>query len=191
MHGMPDTLSPAERSALMAKIKCRDTKPELRVRKRLHALGFRFRLCKRGLPGTPDIVLARYRTVIMVHGCLWHGHRFCAARGRPKSNVEYWRAKIRANRERDRRKERELRRLGWRVITIWECETKREETIDGRIAGLLLTQVITTIAPHIRRALLTVPASIAELTLGNALRTLRWAKRKRAHGAHPGQRGMS
>lgn len=135
---MPDTLTPSERSALMAKIRSRDTGPELRVRKRLHALGFRFRLCRRDLPGTPDIVLTRYRTVIMVHGCLWHGHHFCAAMSRPKSNVEYWREKIRTNRERDKRKERELKRLGWRVITIWECETKNEEAIDGRISGLIL-----------------------------------------------------
>lgn len=105
--------------------KSKDTKPEILVRKLLHALGYRFRLCRKDLPGKPDIVLPKYRTVIFVHGCFWHQHAGCKAASRPSTNVEFWEKKFARNRERDARVEAELAALGWRVIVIWECEVKR------------------------------------------------------------------
>lgn len=105
--------------------KSKDTKPEILVRKLLHGLGYRFRLCRKDLPGKPDIVLPKYRTVIFVHGCFWHQHAGCKAASRPSTNVEFWEKKFARNRERDARVEAELAALGWRVIVIWECEVKR------------------------------------------------------------------
>jgi DNA mismatch endonuclease (patch repair protein) len=118
-----DIISPERRSALMSRIKGRDTGIELLVRRGLHALGFRFRLGGSGLPGRPDIVLPKYRTVVFVHGCFWHRHD-CHLVRLPKTRPEFWKAKIDANGERDRRKEAQLRELGWNVATIWECELR-------------------------------------------------------------------
>jgi DNA mismatch endonuclease (patch repair protein) len=105
----------------MAAIKGRDTRPELLVRQLLHAKGFRYRLHVRDLPGRPDIVLPRFRTVIQVHGCFWHFHR-CKASGIPKTRSDFWHKKLLANRERDARNERELLALGWHVEIVWECQ---------------------------------------------------------------------
>jgi len=174
---MADRLTKELRSILMGKIRSRDTQPELRVRKRLYALGFRFRLCARDLPGTPDIVLRRYRTVIMVHGCLWHGHRFCASRGHPKSNTEYWRKKIPANRERDARKAVELGRLGWRIITIWECETKDPGSIDGKIMELICAKGIHEIKEAAIKTLPVAFRGMFSLIRNGTLRFFRWAKK--------------
>jgi DNA mismatch endonuclease (patch repair protein) len=109
-----------ERSAMMARIRSVDTKPEMLVRRALHRLGFRFRLHVRGLPGRPDIVLPKYRTVIQVKGCFWHGHT-CRDGRLPKSNRDYWVPKLLQNRRRDRTNERKLRVLGWSVRNLWEC----------------------------------------------------------------------
>lgn len=133
---MADRLSPEARSRIMAAIRGKDTAPELAVRRLLHRDGFRFSLHRRNLPGTPDIVLRRFKTVVFVNGCLWHGHFPCARSRPPKSNVRYWRAKIRTNRERDRRKSAELRKRGWKVITVWECEIDRTKVLRARLAGL-------------------------------------------------------
>ena len=104
----------------MSRIRSKDTKPEMLVRKALHRLGFRFRLHLRGLPGRPDIVLPKHRTIIQVKGCFWHGHT-CRDGRLPKSNRAYWVPKLLKNRERDRSNERKLRRLGWSVRNLWEC----------------------------------------------------------------------
>lgn len=121
---MTDTLSKEERSRVMAKVKSRGTKPEKKVRSLLFSLGFRFRLCQKNLPGKPDIVLKKYRTVIFVHGCFWHGHENCKNARIPKSNVEFWKNKIEHNKQRFAEVSRQLQEQGWKVVVIWECETK-------------------------------------------------------------------
>ena len=112
------------RSYNMSQIKGKNTKPEEKVRKYLFSQGFRFRKNDKRLPGTPDIVLPRYRTVIFVNGCFWHGHSGCKYFVWPKSNADFWKSKIEKNMIRDRIKDEELYALGWRVIVVWECELK-------------------------------------------------------------------
>jgi DNA mismatch endonuclease (patch repair protein) len=118
-----------ERSALMSRIRAKNTQPEMLVRRALHGLGYRFRLHVRDLPGCPDIVLRRYATVIQVKGCFWHGHR-CLKGRLPRSNRFYWVPKLRRNKARDLTNERKLRRMGWRVRTIWECRLKKMRVQD-------------------------------------------------------------
>jgi DNA mismatch endonuclease (patch repair protein) len=108
----------------MAAIKSKNTQPELYVRKVLHAAGFRFRLNRKDLPGTPDIVLPRYKTAVFVHGCFWHGHT-CKKAHTPRSNTAYWSAKIERNKNRDARSEAGLREAGWRTVTLWECSLQQ------------------------------------------------------------------
>lgn len=131
-----DRLDPATRSRLMQKVRGKDTGPEHSVRKTAHAAGFRFRLHRKDLPGKPDLVFPRWRAAIFVHGCFWHGHE-CAKGRPPKSRPEYWLPKIEANRERDARKLRELEALGWRVLTIWQCEIGKGNIHRDRIAAFL------------------------------------------------------
>jgi DNA mismatch endonuclease (patch repair protein) len=119
---MMGSISPEIRSKMMSHIRGKDTAPEKAVRSFLHREGLRFRVHKKGLPGTPDIVLPRYRTVIFVHGCFWHQHPGCKHFGVPASNAPYWRAKFERIAERDARKVRELEALGWAVRIVWECE---------------------------------------------------------------------
>lgn len=121
-----DRLTPERRSANMSRVRNGDTTPERYVRSSLHAAGFRFRKNKRGLPGTPDVVLPRYRTAVFVHGCFWHGHD-CSRGKRPSTNAQFWDDKITRNAERDRRAVAELTRLGWFVEVIWTCGL-REQT---------------------------------------------------------------
>lgn len=130
---MTDVLSPEQRSRCMAAIKGKDTKPEMIVRKYLFSRGLRFRVQVRKLPGTPDIVLPKYKAVIFVNGCFWHGHEGCKYFRLPKSNVDFWQNKITRNIERDVETEAELVRLGWKVIRIWECEIK---AVAGRMDRL-------------------------------------------------------
>lgn len=129
---MTDRISPEARSRLMSRIRSKDTGPERAVRSLLHALGFRFRLHRKDLPGTPDIVLPGRGTAVFVHGCFWHGHA-CKVDKMPKSRTDYWGPKIEANRVRDTRKAAKLRRLGWRVVTVYECELKQPERLAGRL----------------------------------------------------------
>lgn len=117
-----DTFRPERRSEIMARIHSGDTTPELTLRRLLHRLGLRFRVHCTGLPGKPDIVLARYKTAIFVHGCFWHGHEGCREGRRPKSNTAYWERKLERNKKRDRRNIGDLRRLGWRALVVWECQ---------------------------------------------------------------------
>jgi DNA mismatch endonuclease (patch repair protein) len=122
-----DTLSKSARSALMAKIKGKNTGPEMLVRKYLFSNGFRYRIHDRRYPGSPDIVLPKYRTAIFVHGCFWHGHENCRASRLPATNIDYWQEKIEQNIERDKRKTESLEKDGWKVIIIWECKIKNKQ----------------------------------------------------------------
>ena len=121
---MADIVSSEVRSRMMSGIQAKDTKPEIVVRKALHAKGYRFRLHRKDLPGNPDITLAKFRTVILVHGCFWHMHKGCKLARIPSSRTEFWTAKLRANAMRDETAESRLLALGWRVLTIWECYLK-------------------------------------------------------------------
>lgn len=131
---MTDIKTPEQRSRNMAVIKWKDTKPEMIVRKYLFSRGLRFRVQVRKLPGNPDIVLPKYKTVIFVNGCFWHGHEGCKYFRLPKSNVEFWKEKIERNIERDRESLQALLDSGWKVIRVWECELRnkanREETLN-------------------------------------------------------------
>lgn len=109
----------------MSRIRGKNTKPEILLRKLLHAAGFRFRLHVRDLPGKPDIVLRKYKTVIFVHGCFWHRHEGCEGATMPKTRTEFWTAKFEGTVQRDQRKREELEKAGWRVITAWECDLKQ------------------------------------------------------------------
>lgn len=132
-----DILAPEQRSLLMSRIRGKDTGPELRVRQLAHALGFRFRLHRRDLPGSPDLVFASRRKAIFVHGCYWHRHTGCRYAYSPKSNKEFWQAKFAANVARDQIATKVLRELGWQVLVIWECETRDAEALRSRLAGFL------------------------------------------------------
>jgi DNA mismatch endonuclease (patch repair protein) len=117
----------------MSRIKGRDTKPEMRVRRACHGLGLRFRLQRKDLPGRPDLVFPRHNTVILVHGCYWHSHSCRLGSVVPKTNAEFWRTKRLATVDRDERNVRALEYLGWRVLIYWECETKDPESLAARI----------------------------------------------------------
>ena len=133
---MADTLTKAERSALMAKIRGTNTKPEVLVRSALHRAGFRFRLYASGLPGRPDIVLPKHGVVIFVHGCFWHRHG-CTLSSEPSTRRRFWNEKFARNVARDARNARALRRLGWRVLTVWECALRSKSARERTIAGLV------------------------------------------------------
>ena len=129
-----DKMTPEQRHRCMASIHGKDTKPEMLVRKFLFGRGFRYRLNHPRLPGHPDIVLRKYRTVIFVNGCFWHGHQDCGNYSLPKTNTEYWEEKIRRNRLRDVDVQRRLATMGWHCITVWECQLKpavREATLES------------------------------------------------------------
>lgn len=111
------------RSRIMSRVGQRDTQPEMLVRSAAHGLGLRFRICRRDLPGTPDLVFPKWQVALFVHGCFWHRHRGCPKATKPKTSVEFWNDKFARNIERDARKIRELKEEGWRVETIWECQT--------------------------------------------------------------------
>lgn len=131
-----DIVSPSTRSRMMASVPQKNSKPEVVVRRLVHVLGFRFRLHRRDLPGSPDIVLPRLRKVIFVHGCFWHRHG-CRRTTTPASNVRFWTAKFEANTLRDRKAIRLLRDEGWESLIVWECQTKRLEWLKLRLANFL------------------------------------------------------
>jgi DNA mismatch endonuclease (patch repair protein) len=130
---MTDTFTQKKRSWVMSRIRSGDTSPEKLVRSFLHFRGFRFRLHRKDLPGKPDIILPRYKTVIFVHGCFWHQCPACRGGRLPKSNLGYWEAKLKRNQERDKENAAKLEKSGWRVITIWACGT----SIESLTASLL------------------------------------------------------
>lgn len=117
----------------MARIKGKNTKPELTVRRALHSLGYRFRLHRGDLPGRPDIVLPRHKTAIFIHGCFWHRHPGCSKASTPKTRTDFWRAKFETNVDRDRRNIQALRDAGWQVLIAWECETREIKTLSARL----------------------------------------------------------
>jgi len=123
---MADIMSPEQRSERMSRIRGRDTRPELALRRHLHADGFRYRL-HQNLPGSPDLVLPKYKSVIFVHGCFWHRHAGCRVANTPKSNVDFWKGKFARNVKRDATVESTLRQAGWRVLVVWECELNTKE----------------------------------------------------------------
>lgn len=135
-----DVFSPEKRSAVMRRIKGRDTGPEMKVRRLLRALGVGYRLGGCGLPGRPDVVMKGRRAVIFVHGCFWHGHDCARGAREPKANADYWRAKIGRNRERDRSALQALADSGWRVLILWECEMKDEAALRERLAAFVTDQ---------------------------------------------------
>ncbi|WP_175234806.1 very short patch repair endonuclease [Achromobacter mucicolens] len=132
-----DIVSPDRRSRMMAGIRGKDTKPEIVVRKLIHSMGFRFRLHRKDLPGSPDLVFSRKRKVIFVHGCFWHRHTGCRLAYTPKSNVEFWRSKFDANMQRDSATLRSLANLGWKALVVWECELAYPEALAGRVYSFL------------------------------------------------------
>ena len=137
---MSDVLSPEQRHRNMAAIHSVDTKPEITLRHELWRRGFRYRVNDRRLPGSPDIVLPKYRTVVFVHGCFWHGHMGCSKYKVPKTNTDFWTAKVARNQERDQEVWRKLEAKGWAVIIVWECELEKArlaETID-RVSSEIL-----------------------------------------------------
>lgn len=132
-----DIMTVEQRSALMGRIHGKDTKPEFAVRRLAHALGYRFRVHRRDLPGTPDLVFPAPRKIIFVHGCFWHRHHGCRFAYSPKSNKEFWQAKFDLNVTRDELALRELRTLGWEALVIWECQTSDVNALARAISGFL------------------------------------------------------
>jgi len=137
---MADFVSSEKRSKIMRGVKQSNTKPELLVRRAIHAKGYRFRLHKKDLPGKPDIVLPKYKLAIFVNGCFWHQHEGCKEGRIPASNVDYWEPKLRRNVERDREKSAALISLGWQVAVIWECEIRNPITLGEKLSIILPTK---------------------------------------------------
>lgn len=134
---MADILTPEQRSALMAKVGTKNTVPEMRVRKCAHRLGYRFRLHRKGLPGSPDVVFPRLKKAIFVHGCFWHRHLGCVKASMPKTRTEFWSEKFAANVARDASDIAALENLGWSVLVVWECETRKTGDLAATLAGFL------------------------------------------------------
>lgn len=131
---MADVFTKEKRSEVMRAVKGRDTGPEKAVRSLLHRDGYRFSLCRKDLPGSPDIVLRKYGTVVFVHGCFWHRHEGCRpGRREPKSNAGFWRKKFKRNVERDAENQAELKALGWKVVVVWECELRDADALLARL----------------------------------------------------------
>ena len=133
---MVDRIDKQVRSANMSRIRSKDTKPELKVRKILHKLGYRFRLHRKDIPGRPDIVLPKHKTVVFVNGCFWHRHSGCKSYN-PKSKVEFWQGKFKDNQARDKIIKQQLSDLGWRQLVIWECETKDKSRVQNILRDFL------------------------------------------------------
>jgi DNA mismatch endonuclease (patch repair protein) len=132
-----DIVSPEQRSRMMARIKGKSTKPELTVRQTAHRLGYRFRLHRRNLPGSPDLVFPRLKLAIFVNGCFWHRHENCRHAYDPKTNVEFWTGKFMNNVIRDKKAKRDLEEMGWRVAVIWECETADVAALRRTVGAIL------------------------------------------------------
>lgn len=130
-----DRLSPERRSWLMSRVKGRDTTPEMRVRRAAHAIGLRFRLHRKDLPGTPDLIFPKHRIAIFVHGCFWHRHEGCRKASIPKSRPDFWQRKFDSNTARDTLAVQRLEAMGWQVAIIWECETKDHATLTSRLSA--------------------------------------------------------
>lgn len=147
---MADTVTPEVRSRMMRAIQGRNTQPEMRVRRYLHAAGLRFRLHDRSLPGRPDLILPRRKVVIFVHGCFWHQHPGCPLATTPATRPAFWQAKFAANKARDASVVERLTVLGWQVFTIWECRIKEEMELDSLARSVLAVQPVGTLNGHIK-----------------------------------------
>lgn len=134
---MVDSISPEYRSEIMSRVRAKNTRPEMVVRRMLHAAGYRYRLHASDLPGKPDLVFASRRKVVFVNGCFWHRHRDCALARLPKSRTEFWTEKLERNRERDERNVAALRQQGWEVLTVWECEVRDPAVLMPRVVAFL------------------------------------------------------
>ena len=134
---MADVFSEEKRSWIMSRVKGRDTTPELAVRSIIHRHGYRFRLHRKDLPGCPDIVLPRHRKIVFVHGCFWHGHKGCGKSSRPATNRKFWNTKIDGNIARDKKAVGRLRRSGWSVLVVWECELRDPQKLERRLLRFL------------------------------------------------------
>ncbi len=132
-----DTLSEKERSRRMSLIRSKGSAPELKLRKLIHGMGFRYRLHVRGLPGKPDLVFPSRKAIIFMHGCFWHRHESCRLARWPKSKLDFWKPKLEENRKRDLRNQKELEKLGWRVLVVWECELSNLEDVSGKVKEFL------------------------------------------------------
>jgi DNA mismatch endonuclease (patch repair protein) len=131
-----DIYPPGKRSQIMGKVRTKDTAPERAVRSALHALGYRFRL-QAALPGKPDIVLPSRRVAVFVHGCFWHQHQGCARAKMPATRADWWRAKLLRNVERDAETQRELEKMGWNVVIVWQCQTRRPAELAAMLKGVI------------------------------------------------------
>ena len=134
---MTDIYSKQKRSEIMSKISGKETKPEILVRKFLFANGFRYRKNDKKLPGKPDIVLPKYKIVIFVHGCFWHGHKGCSKAIKPSTNKDFWNTKIEKNRIRDKKVQETLKEIGWKVIVIWECQLRNQELLKQTLSKVI------------------------------------------------------
>jgi DNA mismatch endonuclease (patch repair protein) len=132
-----EKLTKSERSALMSRVRSKDTKPELLVRSMIHRMGFRYRLHSTNLAGRPDLVFAGRKKIVFVHGCFWHGHNCRAGRNRPASRITYWNAKLERNMRRDRSNSARLRRQGWSVLAVWECQVRENDHLARRLKSFL------------------------------------------------------
>lgn len=132
-----DKLTNIERSLLMSRVGSKDSRAELLVRSMIHSMGYRYRLHCKALAGTPDLVFASLRKIVFVHGCFWHGHSCRAGRNRPASNRNYWIAKLDRNMKRDKTVTRRLRREGWSVVSVWECQTREPNRLQNRLQSFL------------------------------------------------------
>ncbi len=132
-----DIFNKEKRSAIMSRVRSANTGPEIRVRRILHRLGYRFRLHRRNLPGTPDIVLPAYKSIVLVHGCFWHRHDRCRDASTPGTRIRFWKKKFAENVTRDAKKTAALRALGWKVLIVWECELRDEEALAEKLKGAL------------------------------------------------------
>jgi len=135
-----DTLTPAQRSERMSLVRAKDTKPEMVVRRLVHAMGYRYRLHVRDLPGNPDMVFPSRNKVVFVHGCFWHRHGACKNTRWPKSKLDFWRPKLEQNHRRDKINRRRLGKLGWKVLVIWECQLSKLATVTERLRSFLETE---------------------------------------------------
>ena len=189
---MTDIVDSKRRSELMAGIRRRDTAPELAVRRIAHRMGLRFRLHRKDLPGRPDLVFPRHRLVVFVHGCFWHRHEGCRYASTPKSRIVFWTEKFATNVARDARQEAALRTLGWRVLVIWECESRHKSTVERRLATLSCAKGAT---PELESALSVTAMEHQASTRGvDAPTRLRSAPGGMASGlcaAHTVERGLS
>lgn len=136
---MADTLTPAERSERMSRVRGKNTRPEMVVRRLVHGMGYRYRLHRTDLPGIPDLVFPSRRKVVFIHGCFWHRHPdpACTLARLPRSRLDFWLPKLEGNRQRDREKEGELLSLGWRFLVVWECQIRDKEQLKNKILSFL------------------------------------------------------